>query len=80
MYDRGAWFLRVITSSSRALCCLPSVSKNMTSSFASLSEQDIEKMVEDKDSQNTERSMKVAKELFADYAVKEKKTEVFLHV
>ena len=71
MYDRGAWFLRVITSSSRALCCLPSVSKNMTSSFASLSEQDIEKMVEDKDSQNTEKSMKVAKELFA---------EVFLHV
>ena len=51
----------------------------MTSSFASLSEQDIEKMVEDKDSQNTEGSMKVAKELFADY-VKEKKTEVFLHV
>ena len=43
----------------------------MTSSFASLSEQDIEKMFEDKDSQNTERSMKVAKELFA---------EVFLHV
>ena len=26
MYDRGAWFLRVITSSSRALC-LPSVKK-----------------------------------------------------
>ena len=52
----------------------------MTSSFASLSEQDIEKMVDDKDSQNTERSMKVAKQLFADYAVKEKKTEVFLHV
>ena len=27
MYDRGAWFLRVIMSSSRALCCLPSVKK-----------------------------------------------------
>ena len=26
-YDRGAWFLRVIMSSSRALCCLPSVKK-----------------------------------------------------
>ena len=26
-YDRGAWFLRVIISSSRALCCLPSVKK-----------------------------------------------------
>ena len=27
MYDRGAWFLRVITSSSRVLCCLLSVKK-----------------------------------------------------
>ena len=37
-------------SSSRALCCLPSVKKlNMTSRFASLTEQDIEKIVEDKD-------------------------------
>ena len=27
MHDRGAWFLRVIMSSSRALCCLPSVKK-----------------------------------------------------
>ena len=27
MYDRGAWFLRVIMSSSCALCCLPSVKK-----------------------------------------------------
>ena len=53
--------------------------KHMTSRFASLSEQseqDIEKMVEDKDSQNTKRSMKVAKELFADY-VKEKKLRYF---
>ena len=44
----------------------------MTSKFASLTERDIEKIVEDKDSQNTKRSTKVAKELFADY-VKEKK-------
>ena len=44
----------------------------MTSRFASLTEQDIEKIVEDKDSQNTKRSTKVAKELFADY-LKEKK-------
>ena len=42
--------------------------------FASLTEQDIEKIVEDKDSQNTKRSTKVAKELFADY-VKAKKTD-----
>jgi len=27
VYDRGAWFLRVIMSSSRALCCSPSVKK-----------------------------------------------------
>ena len=27
MYDRSAWFLRVIMSSSRGLCCLPSVKK-----------------------------------------------------
>ena len=27
MYDRGAWFLRIIMSSSRALWCLPSVKK-----------------------------------------------------
>ena len=40
--------------------------KNITSRFASLTEQDIKKIVEDKDSQNTKRSMKVVKELFAD--------------
>ena len=38
----------------------------------SLTEQDIEKIVEDKDSQKQNWSTKVAKELFADY-VKEKK-------
>ena len=52
MYDRGAWFLRVIISSLSTLCCLPSVKKqNMTSRFALLTEQDIEEIVEDKDSQ-----------------------------
>ena len=44
----------------------------MTSTFASLTEQDIEKIVKDKDSQNTKSSSKVSKELFADY-VKDKK-------
>lgn len=39
----------------------------MTSRFASLTEQDIEKIVEDKDSQNTKRSTKVAKEMLANY-------------
>ena len=37
-----------------------------------MTEQDIEKIVEDKDSQNTKRLTKVAKELFANY-VKDKK-------
>ena len=46
--------------------------KNMTSRFASLTEQDIEKLVENKDSQTQKRSTKMAKELFA-YYVKEKK-------
>ena len=73
MYDHSAWLLRVIKSSFRPLCCVPSVkNQNLTSRFASFTEQDIEKIVEDKDLQNTKRSMKVAKELFADY-VKEKK-------
>ena len=53
----------------------------MISKFASLTEQDIEKIVEDKDSHNTKRLTKVANELFANY-VKEKKLrecEVFSH-
>ena len=55
-------------SSLRTLCCLPSVKKqNMTSRFALLTEQDIEEIVDDKDSQDTKRSTKVAKKLFADY-------------
>ena len=50
--------------------------------WPTLTGQDIRKIVGDKDSQNTKRSTKVAKELFADY-VKEKKLrepEVYLHV
>ena len=57
-------------------------SKNMASTFASLTEQDTEKIVENRDSQKTKRSTKVAKQLFDDY-VKEKKLRepgVFLHV
>ena len=53
----------------------------MISKFTSLTEQDIEKIVEDKDSHNTKRLTKVANELFANY-VKEKKLrecEVFPH-
>ena len=68
-------------SLSRPFCLAPTISKHLlhrlkhefhACKFASLTEQDIEKIVEDKDSQNTKRSTKVAKELFADYA-KEKK-------
>ena len=44
----------------------------MTSRFASLTEQVIEKIAEDKNTRNTKRPTKVAKKLFADY-VKDKK-------
>lgn len=44
----------------------------MTSRFASLIEHNMEKIVEDKDSQNTKKLTKAIKELFADY-VQEKK-------
>ena len=43
----------------------------MASRFASLTQQEIEKLLEDKDSENTKRSTKVAKELFYEY-LKEK--------
>ena len=43
----------------------------MSSRFASSTQQEIEKLLEDKDSENTKRSTKVAKELFYEY-LKEK--------
>ena len=39
----------------------------MTSMFTSLTEQDSEKIAEDRNSQNTKRSTKVAKEMLANY-------------
>ena len=57
--------------------CLPSVkkrSKNFDFQLCFVDRERDQKIVEDKDSQNTKKSTKVAKELFADY-VKEKKTE-----
>ena len=51
----------------------------MTSKFASLTEQDIEKLVDDKESQNTKRSTKVAKELFADYVKAKKLRKRYFH-
>ena len=41
-----------------------------------MTEQVIEKIVEDKDSKKTKRSTKVAKELFADYVKKKKLREL----
>ena len=73
MHDRGAWFLRVIMSSSRALCCLPSVKKqkhDFQVCFVDLARH--RKSSWRQGLTNTKRSTKVAKELFADY-VKEKK-------
>ena len=46
-------------------------SKNMAWRFASSTQQEIEKLLEDKDSENTKGSTKVAKELFFEY-LKEK--------
>ena len=68
MYDRGAWFLRVIMSSSRALCCLPSVKKqkhDFQVFFVDLARH--RKSSWRQGLTNTKRSTKVAKELFADY-------------
>ena len=72
-YDRGAWLLRVIMSSSRALFCLPSVKKQKHDFQVCF----VDRARHRKSSwrqglTNTKRSTKVAKELFADY-VKEKK-------
>ena len=67
MYDRGARFLRVIMSSSRALCCLPSVKKqkhDFQVSFVDLARH--RKSSCRQGLTNTKRSTKVAKELFAD--------------
>ena len=73
MYDRGTWFLRVMMSRSRALCCLPSVKKQkhyFQVCFFDLARH--RKSSWRQGLTNTKRSTKVAKELFADY-VKEKK-------
>ena len=75
VYDRGAWFLSVIMSSSLALCCLPSVKKQKHDFQVCF----VDRARHRKNSwrqglTNTKRSTKVAKELFADY-VKAGKTE-----
>ena len=54
-------------SISRPLCCLLSVKKQNRDFQVCFVDQDIEKIDEDKDSQNTKRSTMVAKELLADY-------------
>ena len=70
MYDRVAWFLRVIVSSSRALCCLPSMKKQKHDFQVCFADR----AGHPKNSwrQGHTKHKKVAKELFADY-VKEKK-------
>ena len=52
-------------SSSRALCCLPSVKKQKH--YFQVCIVDRARHRKNKDAQNTERSTKVAKELFSDY-------------
>ena len=68
MYDHDAWFLRVIMSSSCALCCLPSVKKqkhDFQVCFIDLARN--QKSSWRQGLANTKRLTKVAKELFADY-------------
>ena len=48
--------------------------KNMACRFASLTQQEIEKLLEGKDSENTKRSTEAAKELFYEY-LKDKKIQ-----
>ena len=48
--------------------------KNMACRFASATEKDIERLLDEKDSQNTKRSTKVAKELLFSEYLKEKNT------
>ena len=72
MYDRSAWFLRVIMSSLRVLCCLPSVKKQKHDFQVCF----VDRAGHPKNSwrQGHTKHKKVdemAKELFADY-VKEK--------
>ena len=73
VYDRGAWFLSVIMSSSLALCCLPSVKKQKHYFQVCFDDRARHRKSSWRQGlTNTKRSTKVAKELFADY-VKEKK-------
>ena len=64
-------------SSSRALCCLPSVKKQKHDFQVCFVDRvlDIEKIVEDNDSQFTKRSTKVANEQFSDNMKEKKLTE-----
>ena len=86
VYDRGAWFLRVIISSLRTLCRLSSVkkqrSKNRTSRSCFVDPARHRKNSWRKELTNAKRSTKVAKELFADHvkAKKLREPEVFLPV
>ena len=74
MYDRGAWFLTVIMSSSRALCCLPSAVMKQNHDFqvCFVVRARHRKSSWRQGLTNIKRWTKVAKELFTDY-VKEKK-------
>ena len=65
MYDRGAWFLRGIMSSSRALCCLPSVRKQKHDfQVCFVYRARHRKSSWRQGPTNSKRSTKVAKELF----------------
>ena len=73
MFDRGAWFIRVIMSSSRALCCLPSVKKQKHDFQVCFVDRAGHRKNSWRQGHTKYKKVdEVAKELFADY-VKEKK-------
>ena len=67
MYDRGAWFLTEILSSSRALCCLPSVKKQKHDFQVCFVDRPRNRKSNWRQGlTDTKKSTKVVKELFAD--------------
>ena len=72
MYDRSAWFLRVIMSSLHALCYLLSVKKQKLDFQVCFVDWARHRKNSWRQGLTNKRSTKVTKELFADY-VKEKK-------
>ena len=75
-YDRGAWSLRVIMSSSRSLCCLPSVKKQKhVFQVCFVDRAGHRKNIWRQGHTKHKKSTRVAKDLFADYVNDKKLSE-----